>query len=91
MTENRNPVLPGARDPPHDLAPVEPTAYGFMRDGQLVLVCPSCQEELDPADVVLEGGGQCPGCKRSVGLLIASWDHYGEMRNVPADEREEYA
>lgn len=45
--------------------------------------CPTCEHSITPADIVLEGGGTCPGCGRNVRLFIASYDRFAEWRNVP--------
>lgn len=59
--------------------------------GHVVFSCPSCDQSIPAPDLVLEGGGRCPGCEREVQLHITSRDRFGEWRNVPERLKEMFA
>lgn len=59
--------------------------------GYVEIRCPSCSYSIPVDELVYEGGGECPGCERTIRLHVSSHNVYGEWRNVPEEQREEFA
>jgi hypothetical protein len=60
-------------------------------DGNVEFNCPSCAYSVLPENIMQEGGTQCDGCGRTVRLHITVDEATQGWKNVPDDQKEEFA
>ena len=60
-------------------------------EGHVEFNCPSCSYSILPENIMQEGGTQCDGCGRIVNLHITSSGGIPGWKNVPDEQKEEFA